>query len=156
MWNKEGTEPISPPLPVEERRVVAWAGTSVIFKGTLISSEDMMIDGHVQGTIEIRDHGLTVGPEAEIRAEVVAATVTIHGTVIGNVRASERIDVRASAHVEGNVIAPRVGIADGAVVCGKVDTSGEQSGGATKLRGHSRSSGRISAADHPRLAASQD
>jgi cytoskeletal protein CcmA (bactofilin family) len=138
MWNREGTmkreeprdsdavQPISPSLPAEERRVVAWVGKSVIFKGTLISSEDMTIDGRVEGTIEVRNHGLTVGPDADIRAEIVAATATIHGKVVGNIRASGKIDIRATGRIEGDLIAPRIGIADGAVVCGRIDTSTEQ------------------------------
>src|SRR5882757_8154945 len=100
MWNRESgvkreetresVQPISPALPVEERRVVAWVGKSVVFKGTLTSLEDMTIDGHVEGTIEVKDQGLTIGPDADIRAEIVAKTVAIHGTVIGNVRASAK------------------------------------------------------------------
>ena len=146
MWTKDNVvksdapkqpamiQPPSAPLPVEERRVVAWVGKSVIFKGTLISSEDMTIDGHVEGTIEVKGQGLTVGPDADIRAEVVAETVTIHGKVIGNIRATAKVDVRPTGHVEGDLVAPRVGIADGAVVCGRVDTSNGQSDATTKKR----------------------
>jgi cytoskeletal protein CcmA (bactofilin family) len=143
MWNREGTpvkpqtpnmaEPVSPPLPAEERRVVAWVGKSVIFKGTLVSSEDMTIDGHVEGSIEVKDQGLTIGPDADIRADIVASTVTIHGKVIGHIRASAKVDVLATGHIEGDIVAPRIVLADGAVVCGRVDTSGEQSD-AAKLR----------------------
>ena len=108
MWNRESAvkrekvrEPemapaVSPALPVEERRVVAWVGKSVVFKGSLTSSEDMTIDGHVEGTIEVRGQGLTIGPDANIRAQIVAGTVTIHGTVIGNIRANAKIDIRAT------------------------------------------------------------
>jgi cytoskeletal protein CcmA (bactofilin family) len=146
MWNRENTvkreetrEPaivtsISLPPAVEERRVVAWVGKSVIFKGTLISSEDMTIDGKVEGTIEVRDQVLTVGPDADIRAGIIAGTVTIHGAVTGNIRASEKIEIRSTGHIQGDLVAPRIHIADGAVVCGRVDTSKEQSD-ATKLRG---------------------
>ena len=73
---------IAPALPVEERRLVAWVGKSVVFKGTMTSLEDITIDGQVEGAIEVRDQSLTVGPDAHIRAEIVAKTVTIHGTVI--------------------------------------------------------------------------
>src|SRR5207247_5213243 len=123
MWNREGAvkreetsesatvQPSSPALPAEERRVVAWVGKSVIFTGTLISSEDMTIDGHVEGTIEVRDQGLTVGPDADIRADITAKVVTIHGTVIGDIRASTKVDVLATGRIEGDVIAPRIVIA---------------------------------------------
>ena len=113
--------------------MVAWLGKSVVFKGTLTSSEDMTIDGHVEGTIEVRDQGLTVGPDAEIRAAIVAKTVTIHGTVVGNIRASAKVDILATGRVDGDLITPRIGVADGAVVRGRVDTLTEHSD-ATKRR----------------------
>ena len=118
---------VGPALPVEERRVVAWVGKSVVFKGSLTSSEDMTIDGHVEGTIEVRGQGLTIGPDANIRAEIAAGTVTIHGTVIGNIRANAKIDIRATGCIEGDLIAPSIVVADGAVMCGRVDTATSRS-----------------------------
>jgi len=129
------TPPFTPPQPVEERRQMAWVGKSVVFKGTLTSSEDMTIDGHVEGTIEVRDQGLIIGPDADIRAQIVAKTVTIHGTVVGNIRATAKVDIRASGRVEGDLVSPRVAIAEGALVCGRVDTSDEESESAAKRRG---------------------
>ena len=119
--------PVTPPLPAEERRVVAWVGKSVKFQGTLTSSEDMTIDGHVEGTIDIQDNALTIGPDADIKADIVASSVTIHGTVTGNVRAKARVDIRSTGRVEGNLFTPRLVMADGAVVRGRVDTSNDQS-----------------------------
>jgi cytoskeletal protein CcmA (bactofilin family) len=118
--------PVSPPLPAEERRVVAWVGKSVRFQGTLTSSEDMTIDGHVEGTIDIQENALTIGPDAHIAADIVASTVTIHGTVTGNVRAKGKVDIRSTGRVEGNLFTPRLVMADGAVVRGRVDTSNDQ------------------------------
>jgi cytoskeletal protein CcmA (bactofilin family) len=149
MWNREsavGPERAAQPapapalrsaLPVEERRVVAWVGKSVVFKGTLTSSEDITIDGQVEGTIEVRDQTLTVGPDAAIRADIVARTVTIHGTVIGNVRASEKVDLRATGRIEGDLVAPSIVVADGAMVCGRVDAWGKRPD-ATRPRGATR------------------
>jgi cytoskeletal protein CcmA (bactofilin family) len=117
----------SPALPAEERRVVAWVGKSVIFKGTLISSEDMTIDGQVEGTIEIRDQGLTIGPDADIRADIVARNVTIYGTVVGNIRASAKIDIQVTGRIDGDLNSPRIVLADGALVRGRVNTLGQQS-----------------------------
>lgn len=134
MWNREGPvkgketresqigQPVSPALPLEERRVVAWVGKSVIFIGSLISSEDMTIDGHVEGSIEVLDQALTIGPDADIRADIMAKVATIHGTVVGNICASAKVDVCATAHIDGDLVAPCIVIADGAVVCGRVDT----------------------------------
>jgi cytoskeletal protein CcmA (bactofilin family) len=116
----------SPALPAEERRVVAWVGKSVIFKGTLISSEDMTIDGQVEGTIEIRDNGLTIGPDADIRADIVARNITIFGTVVGNIRASAKVDIRTTGRIDGDLVSPRIVLADGALVRGRVDTLSQQ------------------------------
>ena len=134
MWNRESAvkrdvtkdpamvQPATFALPAEERKAVAWVGRSVIFKGTLVSSEELMIDGRVEGTIEVRDQNLTIGPNADIRAEIVASRVTIHGIVVGNIRADAKVDVSATGQIEGNLSAPRIAIADGAVVCGRIDT----------------------------------
>ena len=129
----EATEPhsaqaVSPAPPGEERRVTAWVGKSVIFKGSLVSAEDMTIDGRVEGTIEVRDQGLTVGPDADIRADITANRVTVYGTVTGNIRANARIDVGATGQIEGDLIAPRIVVVDGAVVSGRVETTGKHSG----------------------------
>jgi cytoskeletal protein CcmA (bactofilin family) len=145
MWNRESSvkghetreSPIGRPagtaLLLEERRV-AWVGKSVIFMGSLISSEDMTIDGHVEGSIEVLDQALTIGPDADIRADITAKVVTIHGTVIGNIRAGAKVEICETARIEGNLVAPCIVIADGAIVCGRVDTVSEQSEGA-KPRG---------------------
>src|SRR5947207_8739530 len=69
------------PSVVEERRTVAWVGKSVLFRGDLIGLEDMSIDGRVEGTIELRDHNLTIGPDAQIQADIVAKVVVVLGTV---------------------------------------------------------------------------
>ena len=142
MWSREGpvkseaaresqiAQLASPARPLEERRVVAWVGQSVVFIGSLMSAEDMTIDGHIEGSIDVRDHAVTAGPDADIRADIVAKVVTIHGTVVGNIRASAKIEICATAHIDGELIAPSVAIADGAVVCGRVDTLTERSGAA--------------------------
>src|SRR5438046_1828061 len=94
--------PTFPSRALEERRV-AWVGKSVIFRGDLISLEEMTIDGRVEGTIEVRDHRLTIGPDALIRADIVAKTVTVLGTVTGTITASETVDIGQSGSVEGNI-----------------------------------------------------
>jgi cytoskeletal protein CcmA (bactofilin family) len=118
--------------PLEERRVVAWVGKSVVFKGDLISLEDMSIDGRVEGTIELRDHALTIGPDAHIRATIIAKTVTVRGAVTGTITASDKVDVSETGSVEGNIISPRLAMADGAVLRGRVDTSTRNTEGKKK------------------------
>src|SRR6266446_619414 len=106
----------------EERRVVAWIGKSVVFKGDLSSSEDMMIDGRLEGTVELRDYGLTIGPNAQIRADIVAKTIIVRGSVTGTITAGDKVVVSETGSVEGDIISPRLALADGAVLRGRVDT----------------------------------
>jgi cytoskeletal protein CcmA (bactofilin family) len=134
MWNRDvlahdesGRAPqapssAAPGLAPEERRRVAWVGKSVVFRGDLISLEDMTIDGRVEGTIEIRDHTLTVGPEARIQADIVAKTVTVLGIVTGTIAASETVTISETGTVEGDITCPRLAMAEGGVVRGRVDT----------------------------------
>jgi cytoskeletal protein CcmA (bactofilin family) len=96
-------------------------GKSVVIKGELKGSEDLTIEGQVEGTIELKENVLTIGPNARIKAQVFAKTVIILGTVHGNVTASEKVDIRDGASVAGDVAAPRVAIAEGAQFHGGVD-----------------------------------
>jgi cytoskeletal protein CcmA (bactofilin family) len=127
MWNpqtarQDSQQPQSPARVPDERRTMAWVGKSVVFKGDLMSSEDMTIDGHVEGSIELREHGLTIGPDADIRANIIAKVVTIFGSVTGSITAGSKVDIRESGSVVGDIISPRLAIADGALLRGRVDT----------------------------------
>jgi len=105
----------------EERRVTAWVGKSVIFKGTLTSSEDMTIDGRVEGSIEIKDNTLTVGPDADIQADIVARGVTIFGSVSGKITAQDKVEICDGGSVEGNIKTARLAMADGGWLKGRVE-----------------------------------
>jgi len=96
-------------------------GKSVVIKGELRGSEDLTIEGRVDGTIELRDNVLTIGPNGRIKAQVFAKTVVIVGTVNGNVTASEKVEIRDGASVDGDVVSPKVAIAEGARFHGSVD-----------------------------------
>jgi cytoskeletal protein CcmA (bactofilin family) len=96
-------------------------GKSVVIKGELSGSEDLTIEGHVEGRIELRDNVLTIGPNGKIRAEVFAKAVIVLGEVAGNVTASEKVDIRDNGSVDGDIISPRVAIAEGAHFRGSVD-----------------------------------
>jgi len=96
-------------------------GKSVVIKGELNGSEDLTIEGHVEGKIELRDHVLTIGPNGRIKAELFAKSVVVLGEVIGNVSASEKVDIRENGSVEGDITSPRVAIAEGAHFRGSVD-----------------------------------
>jgi len=135
MWNRDQApkgntqQPAtSTPDPGRERRVVAWVGKSVVFKGDLTSSEDMTIDGRVEGSIEVRDHSLTIGPDADIRAGIIARAVTVLGKVTGTITARDMVEIQETGTVEGDIIAPRLAIADGALLRGSVDTEARTAG----------------------------
>ena len=103
-----------------ERRMVAWIGKAVRVEGKVISAEDLTIDGDVEGSIELGGHGLTIGQDATVKADLLARTVIISGRVKGNVRAVEKVDLKSTGTVEGDITAPRFVMADGATVLGKV------------------------------------
>ncbi len=96
-------------------------GKSVVIKGELNGSEDLTIEGHVEGRIELRESVLTIGPNGKIKAEVLAKSVIILGEVTGNVTATEKVDLRDNGSVDGDITSPRVAIAEGAHFRGSVD-----------------------------------
>ena len=96
-------------------------GKSVVIKGELSGSEDLTIEGQVEGKIELRGNVLTIGPNGKIKAQVFAKAVVILGEVTGNVTASEKVDIRDNGSVDGDIAAPRVAIAEGAHFRGSID-----------------------------------
>jgi len=96
-------------------------GKSIVIKGELNGSEDLTIEGQVEGTIQLRDHVLTIGPNGKIKAQIFAKSVIVLGEVNGNVTASEKVDIRDKGSVDGDIISPRVAIAEGAHFRGSVD-----------------------------------
>jgi cytoskeletal protein CcmA (bactofilin family) len=102
-------------------RDVVNIGKSVVIKGELNGSEDLTVEGHVDGKIELKDHVLTIGPNGRIKASVFAKAVIVLGEVTGNVTASEKVDIRDGGSVDGDIISPRVAIAEGAHFRGSVD-----------------------------------
>ena len=105
----------------QNERDVVNIGKSVVIKGELNGSEDLTIEGHVEGTIQLRDHVLTIGPNGRIKAQVFAKSVIVLGEVTGNVTASDKVDIRDNGSVDGDIISPRVAIAEGAHFRGSVD-----------------------------------
>ena len=121
--------PVAAPAPRQDRqetghqmeRDVVNIGKSVVIKGELNGSEDLTIEGHVEGTIQLRDHVLTIGPNGRIKAQVFAKSVIVLGEVTGNVTASDKVDIRDNGSVDGDIVSPRVAIAEGAHFRGSVD-----------------------------------
>lgn len=112
---------------MEERRRAAWIGGSILVKGSVVSTEDLVIDGQVQGTIELGNHSLTIGSGAAVVADLVAKSITIAGTVTGSVMGNAKVELKSTARVEGDITAPTFVMEDGAVLSGKVDTGAKRS-----------------------------
>ena len=96
-------------------------GQSVVIKGELTGSEDLIIEGQVEGKIELRQHGLTIGPKGKIKAQVFAKSVIVFGVVTGNITATDKVSIRDNGSVDGDIGAPRVAIAEGAHFRGSID-----------------------------------
>jgi len=99
----------------------AHIGKSVIIKGELSGSEDLYVDGQVEGSIELAGNRLIIGPHGQVRANVNAKGVIIQGKLDGNIRASERTELTKSAIAVGDIVTQRVAIEEGAYFKGKVD-----------------------------------
>src|SRR5688500_3161377 len=135
MWKKdEAVRPPSAPAPAPSvqshdagavrpspAKEIVQIGKSVVVKGALSASEDMTIDGLVEGTIELRQNVLTVGPNGKIMAKILAKSVVVLGHVHGNITAVEKIDIKDSGSVDGDLISPRVAISEGAHFRGSID-----------------------------------
>jgi cytoskeletal protein CcmA (bactofilin family) len=151
MWKRdESVKPAAPPAPTPAAAPSAPAGAapmanepraqlgrdmvnigkSVVIKGELSGSEDLTIEGHVEGRIDLKGNVLTIGPNGKIKAEVFAKAVVVLGEVTGNVTASEKVDIRDNGSVDGDIASPRVAIAEGAHFRGSVDM--QRAGGGAK------------------------
>jgi cytoskeletal protein CcmA (bactofilin family) len=124
-------------------------GKSVVIKGELNGSEDLTIEGQVEGKIELKEHVLTIGPNGRIKAQVFAKSVIVLGEVTGNVTATEKVDIRDNGSVDGDIIAPRVAIAEGAHFRGSVDMQrkGQPAGAARPAE--AKGDGKVAAAPMP-------
>jgi cytoskeletal protein CcmA (bactofilin family) len=101
----------------------AMIGKSVVIKGQIYSREDLIVDGEVDGTLELQEHSLTVGPHGKVQAAIKAKEVVIIGTVHGNIEASDKIDIRKDAKLVGDIKTARIVIEDGAYFKGSIDIS---------------------------------
>jgi len=120
--NSQSSSSASQPEPRQQTgRDVVNIGKSVVIKGELNGSEDLTIEGQVEGKIELKDHVLTIGPNGKIKAQVFAKALIVLGEVNGNVTATDKVEIKDGGSVDGDIIAPRVAIADGAHFRGSVD-----------------------------------
>jgi len=133
MWKKtESEEPQltpQPPAPVrstaapEPVREKAMIGKTIIIKGDLKGEEDLLIEGQVEGKIELKQHNITVGKNGRVKADIYAKVITIEGEVHGNLFGEHQLVLRQSSTVRGNIIAPRVALEDGCNFKGSIDMS---------------------------------
>ena len=100
-------------------------GTSIVIKGELSCGEDLYIDGQVEGTIDPKGNRLTIGPNGRVKANVIACAVVVQGKLEGNVQASDRVDLKQSAVVTGDIAAQRISIDEGAFFKGGVNIQRE-------------------------------
>jgi cytoskeletal protein CcmA (bactofilin family) len=118
--------PNEPARPFDERRTAAWIGKALQIDGRITSREDLTIDGEVKGSIELGEHSLTIGTGAAVTANLAAKTITIGGTVTGNVVSTDKVDLQSTGSVNGDIVAPRLFMAEGATIRGKVDIQGRK------------------------------
>ena len=105
---------------------MANIGKSITIKGDLNGNEDLVIEGNVEGKVELPDNQLTIGANGAVKAEVSAKSVVVIGRVTGNVRGTDRIEIQATGVVQGDVSAPRLVVAEGAVLNGSIQmTAGD-------------------------------
>jgi len=103
---------------------LAQIGKSVVIKGELSGSEDLYVDGQVEGSISLKGNSFTVGPNGQIKASVEAKVVIVQGKLEGNVQASDRVELRKSAVLHGDISTQRISIEEGAYLKGKIDIQG--------------------------------
>lgn len=146
MWNKKKEEehparpvasPAAPANPVKENTPMSSApmrsyepesprgqaviGKSVMIKGQIYSREDLTIDGEVEGSVELHEHRLTVGPNGTVKAGIKARELIVLGTIHGDVEVTDKIDIRKEAKLVGNIKTARIVIEDGAYFKGSTD-----------------------------------
>jgi len=96
-------------------------GKSVVIKGELSGSEDLTLQGQMEGKISLPDHTLTIGAQADVKADITAKAVVVIGKITGRVTAKDKIDIRSSGMIVGDIVSPRLVIAEGGSLRGKVE-----------------------------------
>ncbi len=109
-------------------------GASIVIKGTVSGDEDLLVQGKVEGSIELKNNEVSVGQSGRVTADVSAKTVKIDGEVAGDVHGHEKVVISKSGNVRGNIVAPRVTLEDGAIFKGSIDMDpGDSAAGTVSL-----------------------
>ena len=127
---KQGLETEAAPWTESSRaeapaREAAVIGRSIQIEGNLRGEEDLRIEGDVNGTIQLQNHSLTIGKDGKIKADVHAKGITVDGNMDGDLFGTERVTIRKTARVTGNIVAPRVSLEDGARFKGSIEMDPE-------------------------------
>jgi cytoskeletal protein CcmA (bactofilin family) len=109
------------PMGSANRGEGAVIGPSIHIDGDVRGEEDLLIEGEVNGTVQLKNNSLTIGPQGKVRADVYAHTVSVDGYLEGDIYGSERVHIRKSAQIRGNVTSPRVSLEDGAKFKGSIE-----------------------------------
>ena len=132
MWKKTDAESNEVPVPAareferQPMREKAIIGPSLVLKGDLTGEEDLTIQGRVEGKVVLKKNGITVGRDGRVKADLYAKSITVEGDVRGNLYADERIVIRETGHVKGNLVAPRVKLDEGSKFKGSIDMDSAQ------------------------------
>lgn len=109
------------PVPQNGARGTATIGPSISIRGDLSGDEDLIIQGRVEGSVSLQQNNVTVGKEGRIRASICGRIITVEGHVEGDLNGEEKVIIRASGHVRGNIVSPRVTLEDGCRFKGSID-----------------------------------
>jgi cytoskeletal protein CcmA (bactofilin family) len=120
MWGKKNADAMSP-LDAPADHETGWLGSNLQVKGEITGTEDLLIDGEVEGLIHLDERKLTVGATAKVTADITARDVVVYGTVKGNVRAKGRIEIKKDGAIIGNLTTAQIMIEDGADFKGSIE-----------------------------------
>lgn len=115
------TDDLALPPELDAPNNITSLGRTIIVKGEIRAGEHLIIEGQVDGHISVPDHGVAIGQHGRISSDVWARTITVRGTVTGNLTATERVEILETGKVEGRLVAPQIAIDDGAYFNGVVD-----------------------------------
>ena len=115
--------------PSADRAII---GRSITIRGDVTGDEDLMIQGRIEGSVQLGQHHVTVGPDGRVKANISGRSVTVEGEVVGDLHGDEQVALRPTARVEGDIVSPRVVLDDGASFRGSIDMSSQSRTGAAR------------------------
>ncbi len=121
--NVQPSPAVASRIPASMPKERALIGPTIVIKGDLTSEEDLLIEGRIEGKIELKKHSVTVGKNGHVKADIYGKVITVEGEVQGNLYGEEQLILRQSSTVRGNIVAPRVVLEDGANFKGSIDMS---------------------------------